>query len=179
MFHVKHARGWKSYARLYEKWSPRINLTAASTRDEFWTRHVADSAQLIPLAPEARHWVDLGSGGGFPGMVIAILHGGRSVESGRSRRKQPQEDRLPAGGEGRMCAASRSSIRNAESRMWCRACRSRISSPRGRWPALPVLLDLTSRWLAGGTTGAVSQRPWICRRDRRKPCQMGIRSGTT
>jgi 16S rRNA (guanine527-N7)-methyltransferase len=47
------------------------NLIASSTIPTTWTRHVADSLQLLPLAPEARRWVDLGSGGGFPGMVIA------------------------------------------------------------------------------------------------------------
>ena len=49
----------------------RVNLIAASTVPTIWTRHVADSLQLLPLAPDARIWVDLGSGGGFPGMVIA------------------------------------------------------------------------------------------------------------
>jgi 16S rRNA (guanine527-N7)-methyltransferase len=39
---------------------------------EIWTRHVADSLQLVDHAPEAREWVDLGTGGGFPGLVIAI-----------------------------------------------------------------------------------------------------------
>jgi 16S rRNA (guanine527-N7)-methyltransferase len=47
------------------------NLIASSTIPIIWTRHVADSLQLLPLAPQARRWVDLGSGGGFPGMVIA------------------------------------------------------------------------------------------------------------
>jgi len=47
------------------------NLIASSTIPTIWTRHVADSLQLLPLAPQARRWVDLGSGGGFPGMVIA------------------------------------------------------------------------------------------------------------
>jgi 16S rRNA (guanine527-N7)-methyltransferase len=49
----------------------RLNLIAASTESIIWTRHVADSLQLLPLAAEARIWVDLGSGAGFPGMVIA------------------------------------------------------------------------------------------------------------
>jgi 16S rRNA (guanine527-N7)-methyltransferase len=48
-----------------------MNLIASSTIPTIWIRHVADSLQLLPLAPEARRWVDLGSGGGFPGMVIA------------------------------------------------------------------------------------------------------------
>jgi 16S rRNA (guanine527-N7)-methyltransferase len=47
------------------------NLIAASTIPIIWSRHVADSLQLLALAPDARRWVDLGSGGGFPGMVIA------------------------------------------------------------------------------------------------------------
>jgi 16S rRNA (guanine527-N7)-methyltransferase len=53
------------------QWQERINLIASSTRANLWTRHVADSLQLIALAPRATTWVDLGSGAGFPGMVIA------------------------------------------------------------------------------------------------------------
>jgi 16S rRNA (guanine527-N7)-methyltransferase len=53
------------------QWQEHTNLIAASTIPELWTRHVADSLQLIPLAPEARIWIDLGSGGGFPGLAIA------------------------------------------------------------------------------------------------------------
>jgi 16S rRNA (guanine527-N7)-methyltransferase len=52
-------------------WQRRINLIAPASVGELWTRHVADSLQLIPLAPEAQVWVDLGSGGGFPGLMIA------------------------------------------------------------------------------------------------------------
>lgn len=52
-------------------WQKRINLIAPSTVDKLWTRHVADSLQLISLAPHARIWADLGSGAGFPGLVIA------------------------------------------------------------------------------------------------------------
>jgi 16S rRNA (guanine527-N7)-methyltransferase len=53
------------------KWQPRINLVAPSTMTEVETRHIADSLQLLGLAPGARSWVDLGSGGGFPGLVVA------------------------------------------------------------------------------------------------------------
>jgi len=52
-------------------WQGRMNLIGPSTKSTLWTRHVADSLQLIALAPEARVWADLGSGGGFPGLVIA------------------------------------------------------------------------------------------------------------
>ncbi|MPZ58092.1 MAG: 16S rRNA (guanine(527)-N(7))-methyltransferase RsmG [Rhizobiales bacterium] len=53
------------------EWQPKKNLVAQSTLPYLWTRHVADSLQLIRLAPDAKIWVDLGSGGGFPGLVIA------------------------------------------------------------------------------------------------------------
>jgi 16S rRNA (guanine527-N7)-methyltransferase len=52
-------------------WQSSRNLIASSTIPHLWTRHVADSLQLLALAPDARRWIDLGSGGGFPGLVIA------------------------------------------------------------------------------------------------------------
>jgi 16S rRNA (guanine527-N7)-methyltransferase len=52
-------------------WQQRMNLIAVSTESSVWTRHVADSLQLLALLPECRYWADLGSGGGFPGMPIA------------------------------------------------------------------------------------------------------------
>jgi 16S rRNA (guanine527-N7)-methyltransferase len=55
------------------QWQRTTNLVAASTLPNLWTRHVADSLQLLPLAPHARRWVDLGSGAGFPGLVIAAV----------------------------------------------------------------------------------------------------------
>jgi 16S rRNA (guanine527-N7)-methyltransferase len=59
------------YVELLLAWQGRVNLVAASTLPHIWTRHIADSVQLLALAPNARHWVDLGSGAGFPGLVIA------------------------------------------------------------------------------------------------------------
>lgn len=53
------------------KWQPHINLVASSTLDQIWERHIDDSLQICHLVPEARHWIDLGSGGGFPGLVVA------------------------------------------------------------------------------------------------------------
>ena len=59
---------------LLAKWQVRINLVGASTLRDPWRRHVLDSAQLLPLLPPpTRTLVDLGSGAGFPGMVLAIL----------------------------------------------------------------------------------------------------------
>jgi 16S rRNA (guanine527-N7)-methyltransferase len=59
------------FVALLLDWRQRINLIASSTESNLWTRHVADSLQLVALAPQAHRWVDLGSGGGFPGLVIA------------------------------------------------------------------------------------------------------------
>ena len=58
---------------LLVKWNARINLVSRSSLNDFWVRHVADSVQVFRLAPSARTWADLGSGGGFPGLIAAIL----------------------------------------------------------------------------------------------------------
>jgi 16S rRNA (guanine527-N7)-methyltransferase len=60
------------------QWQAKINLVARSTVPELWTRHIADSLQLVALAPSALVWVDLGSGGGFPGLVIACALAGQA-----------------------------------------------------------------------------------------------------
>lgn len=64
----------EAYAALLTEWQGRFNLIAASTLPLLWHRHMADSAQLAAFVPEAaRSLVDLGSGAGFPGLVLAIL----------------------------------------------------------------------------------------------------------
>jgi 16S rRNA (guanine527-N7)-methyltransferase len=59
------------YIALLAEWQAKTNLVAPSTLPNLWTRHISDSLQLLRLAPAARTWVDLGSGGGFPGVVLA------------------------------------------------------------------------------------------------------------
>jgi 16S rRNA (guanine527-N7)-methyltransferase len=59
------------YLGLLGQWQTKTNLVAPSTLPHVWTRHVADSLQLLAIAPNAKTWVDLGSGGGFPGVVLA------------------------------------------------------------------------------------------------------------
>jgi 16S rRNA (guanine527-N7)-methyltransferase len=61
------------YAELLNDWQKRVNLVSAKTLPHLWDRHFADSAQILRLAPDACTWLDLGSGAGFPGLVIAIL----------------------------------------------------------------------------------------------------------
>ena len=59
------------YVEALLSWREKTNLFALSTIPQLWTRHIADSLQLLDLAPNARTWIDLGSGAGFPGLAIA------------------------------------------------------------------------------------------------------------
>jgi 16S rRNA (guanine527-N7)-methyltransferase len=68
-----------AFVDLLRRWQTAHNLVSARTLDDVWTRHVADSLQLVPYAPPAGHWVDLGSGAGFPGLVVAIALAGRPL----------------------------------------------------------------------------------------------------
>ena len=62
------------YANLLKKWNPAINLVSKSTIDSLWDRHFYDSAQIYNFKPDFPcNWVDIGSGGGFPGLVMAII----------------------------------------------------------------------------------------------------------
>lgn len=64
----------ESFCEIVMKWTPAVNLIAKSTVPDIWNRHILDSAQLFSLTPpQTRRWLDLGSGAGFPGLVIAIL----------------------------------------------------------------------------------------------------------
>src|SRR5262245_21418992 len=59
------------FVALLLEWQSKTNLIAPSTLPTIWSRHIADSLQLLDLAPTGRGWIDLGSGGGFPGIVLA------------------------------------------------------------------------------------------------------------
>lgn len=61
------------YVELLRRWNPTKNLVAPATLAQVWTRHIADCLQLVTLAPPGRIWVDLGSGAGLPGLVIAAV----------------------------------------------------------------------------------------------------------
>ena len=66
----------ETYLALLRKWQKAINLVGAKTLEDPWRRHILDSAQLVPFIPAAaKTLVDLGSGAGFPGMVLAIVAG--------------------------------------------------------------------------------------------------------
>ena len=76
----------EDYVRLLSAWNRRINLVGRNTIGDVWQRHILDSAQLQPLVPDgAQSLIDLGSGAGFPGLVLAVLGVPRSNWSKRMR----------------------------------------------------------------------------------------------
>ena len=86
------------YVDLVLKWQPAQNLIAPSTIPDIWTRHVADSLQTQWSYPEARTWVDIGSGGGFPGVVTAILLADDAGCPCAHDREQSAQGRFPENG---------------------------------------------------------------------------------
>lgn len=72
----------KIYVALLERWQRAINLVSTASLADVWRRHIWDSAQLVPLAPDRAHrWLDLGAGAGFPGLVVALLLKERGAEA--------------------------------------------------------------------------------------------------
>jgi 16S rRNA (guanine527-N7)-methyltransferase len=135
-----------------EKWQPRINLVAPSTMADIWKRHIADSLQLQSLMPSARRWIDLGSGGGFPGLVIAAVF---------AEFKDAEVTLVES--NGKKCAFLRETARLSE--LPVRVVQARIESTiphlidrfdvvsaRALAP-LDNLLELTAPLIAIGTTG--------------------------
>ena len=135
----------------FRKWSARINLAAPSTLDALWQRHILDSAQLVGLKPEALMWLDLGSGGGFPGAVLAILmreRPGARVELVESNNKKAAFLKTVLAGLGAPATVHVCRIEDSVSRVG----RPQIVTARALAP-LPKLLGLASPWLEMGSTG--------------------------
>src|ERR1700716_2664274 len=84
------------FVELLREWQAKTNLVAPSTLPTLWTRHISDSLQLVTLAPAAKVWVDLGSGGGFPGVGGGLRAGGNAGRDGPSGRAYCEEGGLPA-----------------------------------------------------------------------------------
>lgn len=70
----------KKFETLVQKWTKVINLVSVRDATAVWSRHILDSLQVYENAPAGDHWVDLGSGGGFPGIVAAILSKGDGLK---------------------------------------------------------------------------------------------------
>ena len=143
--------GLTAFEEMFQKWSRKINLSASSTLDHVWDRHILDSAQLFPLATGAGRWLDLGSGGGFPGLIIAFLlkntPGGKIdlVESNRKKAGFLQaaigQFQLPARVHAERIDDAYGLVELPE-----------IVTARALAP-LPALLELTMPWLAKGASG--------------------------
>lgn len=69
----------EDFAALVSRENRRQNLVSAASLPHIWERHILDSAQLLPFAPREGSWLDIGSGAGFPGMVIAMLRRTKTV----------------------------------------------------------------------------------------------------
>lgn len=137
---------------LLEKWQRTINLVAPASLPQIWTRHIADSLQLVPLAGQALRWVDLGSGGGFPGLVVACVLAER-----------PGADVTLIESDTRKAAFLREAARIAELPATVLPARIEQVAPKiaagvevvsaRALAALPKLIDLAYPFLAQGATG--------------------------
>lgn len=77
----------RAFAALLREENEHQNLVSRSSLDALWGRHIADSAQLLRFAPEQATWIDLGTGAGFPGLIVATLHKGKvTLVEERTRR---------------------------------------------------------------------------------------------
>ena len=140
----------QAFEQLFRKWNQHINLVASSTEGEIWRRHVLDSAQLMSITPDATNWLDLGSGGGFPGLVVAFLLQERRgfirlVESNRKKASFLQttigQFSLPAHVFAQRIHDCYQLVPQPE-----------IVTARAVAP-LVTLLDLAAPWLTNGATG--------------------------
>ncbi len=142
------------YVDLIGRWRKLTNLISEASFAEVWTRHIADSAQLLALAPHARRWIDLGSGAGFPGMVIAI----QLADLADARVHCIESDR-------RKCAFLRQVARATGAPAEIHAARIESIDPEALAPVdavtaralapLPRLVEFAKVWLAQGAVGVL------------------------
>lgn len=93
----------ETHRRLLEAWSKRINLIGPRELDDYWRRHALDCGQLVGVSNGARRWIDMGTGAGFPGVVVACILADQTRLPGRSeaRSRDPvQEGTRSAQGPG-------------------------------------------------------------------------------
>ena len=145
------------YVELLREWQAKTNLVAPSTLPYLWTRHIADSLQLLALAPAAKIWVDLGSGGGFPGIVLACALAETPgatvhlVERNAKKASFLREALRVTGAPGTVHLAD---IGDTVDRLQARS----IASPRGRWLRYISSSALRNPWCKGRES-VFSQRP--------------------
>ena len=139
------------YEHLFLKWSKSINLAAPSTLDEFWSRHVVDSAQIVALQPLKGQWADIGSGGGLPGLVMAVLLTEKNcppihlVESNGKKAAFLRSALIETGAKG---IVHNRRIEDAVKTI----SRPDVVTARAL-ASLDILLNLTEAWLSNGSVG--------------------------
>ena len=130
----------------HDAWRQRSNLIGPREWPQIWTRHVADSFQILPFIPETTHCVDLGSGAGFPGLVISAA--------------RPEGHVTMMESVGKKCAFLRAAIEAA--RLNASVYQGRIEdAPPSRadivtaraFAPLSKLLDYAASWMENGATG--------------------------
>jgi 16S rRNA (guanine527-N7)-methyltransferase len=140
------------YVDLLARWRKVTNLISEATFADVWRRHIADSAQLVSLMPGAKRWVDLGSGAGFPGMVVAIQLAGQAgaavhlIESDQRKCAFLREVARATGAPAHIHAARIEAVA-PESLMPVDAVTARALAP------LPTLLGFAKLWIAEGAIG--------------------------
>jgi 16S rRNA (guanine527-N7)-methyltransferase len=140
------------FVELLGRWRKVTNLISEATYGQVWLRHIADSAQLLALAPHAKRWVDLGSGAGFPGIVLAIQLADEPgalvhlIESDQRKCAFLREVARATGAVAQIHAERIESIA-PETLMPVDAVTARAFAP------LPILLDFAKIWLARGAIG--------------------------
>jgi 16S rRNA (guanine527-N7)-methyltransferase len=152
----------ETYADLLKRWQKTINLVAPSTLASVWHRHFADSAQLWRYTPPRKgegdvHWLDLGSGAGFPGMVIAIL----AAETGGTRHTLIESDSRKAAFLREVARAVAVPVDIVCARIEILETRARVSrvdrvTARALAP-LPLLLELVFPYFASDTVGVFAK----------------------
>jgi 16S rRNA (guanine527-N7)-methyltransferase len=141
------------YAELLKAWQARQNLVSAKTLEQVWGRHFADSAQLLALAPEAKLWLDLGSGAGFPGLVIAILQANHAsfrmhlVESTAKKCAFLAEVAVATGAPVEIHCMRIEELKSKAATLTPEIVTARALAP------LPRLLELAAPWFGQGTRG--------------------------
>jgi 16S rRNA (guanine527-N7)-methyltransferase len=144
----------ETYADLLRRWQAKINLVSPGTLSEIWHRHFADSAQLYALGPSgAGTWVDLGSGAGFPGLVLAIL----AAERGETRHVLVESDTRKAAFLREVARSVSVAVDIVASRIESESTFARVASvscvtARALAP-LPRLLSYSAPYFASSTVG--------------------------
>lgn len=139
-------RRLRKFIALFDKWAKTINLVAPSTLDDFGARHIRDSAQIHSLCPAPLTWIDLGSGGGFPGIITAILlleSGGGWVHLVESNNKKAAFLRQAIAETGARASVHPVRIETAPAIIQdCDAISARALAE------LPLLLDFIEPWMS-------------------------------